>query len=216
MYLLSFLLTADLTKAEDCFVSGLEDSVKGSYVFRDWARLWARRTIIRNAVRMLAPRANPSAGTAVPGDSANCGFERAREADAAIASILGLEKFERIVFVLSVLERYSDQDCSVLLGCSRQDVGEARIRALQHVAESVASRRYCFENVDGQRQSYNSTASRALEDPSRTAVRLDNCIHKGKPETMPGRMFPFYEAIEGPATNLRRESRAIVFDHEFC
>src|ERR1039458_4345738 len=43
---------------------------------------------------------------------------------------------ERFVFVMSVLERYSDQDCSVLLSCSRQDVGETRMRALLHVAES--------------------------------------------------------------------------------
>ena len=38
MHLLSFLLTADLTKAEECFVSGLGDCVKGSHVFRNWAR----------------------------------------------------------------------------------------------------------------------------------------------------------------------------------
>ncbi len=136
MHLLSFLLTADLTKAEECFVSGLEDCAKGSYVFRDWARSWAQRTIIQNAVRMLAPRANHSTVTVAPGGPANCRFGRTQEADAAIASILALEEFERFVFVLSVLERYSDQDCSLLLGCSRQDVREARIRALQHLPES--------------------------------------------------------------------------------
>jgi hypothetical protein len=50
LHLLSLLLTADLTKAEDCFVSGLEDCVEGSCVFRDWARSWARRTIIQNSI----------------------------------------------------------------------------------------------------------------------------------------------------------------------
>jgi hypothetical protein len=137
MHVLSFLLTADLTKAEKCFVSGLEDCATGSYVFRDWARSWARRTIIQNAVRMLAPGANQSAATGAPSETASCGFGQTPEAHAAIASILGLEDFERFVFVMSVLESYSDQDCSVLLGCSRQDVREARIRALQHVAEST-------------------------------------------------------------------------------
>lgn len=46
--------------------------------------------------------------------------ERHANADlaSAIASMLELEDFERLVFVMSVLERYSDQDCSVLLGCS--------------------------------------------------------------------------------------------------
>jgi hypothetical protein len=116
MHLLSFLLTADLTKAEECFVSGLEDCVKERYVLRDWARSSARRTIIQNAVRMLAPRANQPTVTVAPGDPANCRFGRTQEADSAIASILALEEFERFVFVLSVLERYSDQDCSVLLG----------------------------------------------------------------------------------------------------
>jgi len=159
MHLLSFLLTADLTKAEECFVSGLEDCVKGSYVFRNWARSWARRTIIQNAVRMVAPRPSQSAGTAARSETVNCCFERTPEAHAAIASILGLEDFERFVFVMSVLEGCSDQDCSVLLGCSRQDVRDARTRALQHIAESVVSRRHSFEDVDGKRQSYHRTAS---------------------------------------------------------
>jgi hypothetical protein len=130
---LSFLLLADLAKAEACFVSGLDDCVKGNYVFRDWARSWARRTIIQNAVRMMAPRANGSVVTAVPGNAVNRTFERKQEADAAIVSILGPEDFERFVFVMSVLERYSDQDCSVLLGCFLRDIRDARMRAVMHV-----------------------------------------------------------------------------------
>ena len=35
--------------------------------------------------------------------------------------------------VMSVLERYSDLDCSVLLGCARRDVIAARIRGLQQI-----------------------------------------------------------------------------------
>jgi hypothetical protein len=42
LYRLSFLLTADQEKAHQCLVSGLEDSMKGSPVFKEWARLWAR------------------------------------------------------------------------------------------------------------------------------------------------------------------------------
>ncbi|MGB8065466.1 MAG: hypothetical protein WCF26_26520 [Candidatus Sulfotelmatobacter sp.] len=135
MHLLSFLLTADLAKAEECFVSGLENCVEGSYVFREWAQSWARRTIIQNAIRMVAPRPSQSAGTAARREAASCNFGRTPEAHAAIASILGLEDFERFVFVMSVLEEYPDQDCSVLLGCSRQDVRDARMRAVQHLAE---------------------------------------------------------------------------------
>ena len=135
IHLLSFLLTADQTKAEECFVSGLEDCVEGTYVFRDWAQSWARRTIIQNAIRMLAPRKDHSTVADVPSDAVSCSSGQTQDADYAIARILRLEHFERFVFVMSVLERYSDQDCSVLLGCSRQDVGETRRRALLNLAE---------------------------------------------------------------------------------
>jgi hypothetical protein len=136
MHLLSFLLTADPAEAEECFVSGLEDCVEGTYVFRDWARSWARRTIIQNAIRMLVPRKNHSTVADAPSDAVSCCFGRTQDAGYAISRILRLEHFERFVFVMSVLEKYSDQDCSVLLGCSRQDVGETRMQALLHVAES--------------------------------------------------------------------------------
>ena len=56
LYRLSFLLTADADKAERCFVSGLEDSLKGNRVFKEWARSWARRAIIQNAVRVVNPQ----------------------------------------------------------------------------------------------------------------------------------------------------------------
>ncbi len=136
MHLLSFLLTADLAKAEECFVSGLEDCIEGTYLFRDWAKSWARRTVILNAIRILAPRKNGSIVADVSTDTVSCSFGGTQDTDYAIARILRLEHFERFVFVMSVLERYSDQDCSVLLGCSRQDIGETRIRALLHVAEA--------------------------------------------------------------------------------
>ena len=156
IHLLSFLLTADQTKAEECFVSGLEDCVKGNHVFRDWARSWARRTIILNAVRILAPGRDHDTAATVPSDPVNCKFGRTPQADTAIASILGLGDFERFVFVMSVLERYPDQDCSVLLGCSRQDVREARMRALQHVAESDRIRTVAGSGVAAPLQSYHS------------------------------------------------------------
>jgi hypothetical protein len=139
LHLLSFLLTADHEKAEKCFVSGLDDCVEGNNVFREWARSWARRAIIQNAIRMLAPRREDPAGAPAPVDSADYGLGQTSKANTAIANILKLRDFERFVFVLSVLERYSDQDCSVLLGCSLQDVREARTRGLEQLAESATA-----------------------------------------------------------------------------
>jgi hypothetical protein len=40
LYLLSLLLTADPQEAEQCFLSGFEDSVSSTYVFKESAHLW--------------------------------------------------------------------------------------------------------------------------------------------------------------------------------
>ena len=48
-------------------------------------------------------------------------------------AVLRLEPFERFVYVMSVLERYSDLDCSVILGCARRDAIAARIRGLPQI-----------------------------------------------------------------------------------
>jgi DNA-directed RNA polymerase specialized sigma24 family protein len=129
LYQLSFLLTADRDLAQQCFVSGLEDSLKGSRVFKEWARSWARRAIIQNAVRVINPR---PIGESIPSSLNSSGKTLVAE-PAEIAAILELAPFERFVYVMSVLERYSDQDCSVLLGCSRRDANAARIRAFEQI-----------------------------------------------------------------------------------
>ena len=134
LYLLSYLLTGNREKAEQCFVAGIEDSVKSNFVFKEWARSWARRAIVQNAIRMIAPHPKHNArtiGSPELGDK----FQGTQETDAAIATVLALEDFERFVFVLSVLERYSDLDCSLHLSCSRVEIGEARMRALQQISE---------------------------------------------------------------------------------
>ncbi|HXM12932.1 MAG TPA: hypothetical protein VN946_23470 [Terriglobales bacterium] len=129
LYRLSALLTADHEKAEWCFVAGLKDSVNGSTVFKQWARSWARRAIIQNAVRVINPL--PMEKHA-PLSFNSHGKTLARE-QAEIAAVLELGPFERFVYVMSVLESYSDQDCSVLLGCARRDVLAARSRSLQRI-----------------------------------------------------------------------------------
>jgi DNA-directed RNA polymerase specialized sigma24 family protein len=137
LYQLSFLLTRNPEKAQRCFVSGFEDCVTGNPVFREWAHSWAKRTIIQNAIEELKPRPkrsnSPLSATIFPNiDQLSRGPGRHFEIDA----VLGLEDFERFVFVISILEHYSEQDCALLLGCSVQPVREARARALQRMASS--------------------------------------------------------------------------------
>lgn len=125
LYLLSFLLTGDQSLAEKCFVRGLEDAQKGNPVFKEWAQSWARRTIIQKAIEIVQPR--PAGGAT---------SRRASEAAAVppeLAAVVDLPAFERFVFVMSVLERNSDQECSLLLDCSRPEVAAARTRALQQI-----------------------------------------------------------------------------------
>lgn len=136
LYQLSLCLTADSAKAEQCFVSGLEDSLASNRVFKEWAHSWARRTVVQNAIRMMRPaRKQPVTVTAPTGE------QDTSESAVALAALLGLPTFERFVFVMSVLERISDQDCKTLLGCSRQDIAKARIQAFKKLAT--------FEQVPG-------------------------------------------------------------------
>ena len=137
LYLLSFLLAADRERAEQCFVSGLEDAVEGNPVFKEWARSWARRMIIVNAVRAVKPW--PPEENSCSSYALSNRNPMPAELQAEIAAVLRLEPFERFVYVMTALERYSDQECSLLLGCTRRDVIAARTRAFERVGSGVAS-----------------------------------------------------------------------------
>jgi len=126
LYQLSFLLTGNHQSAERCFVGGLEDSAKGP-VFKEWAQSWARRTIIRNAIQLMRPRPFDRNTTTVSQGVT----------DPASVAIFELPAFDRFVFVIAVLEGYSDQECSLFLDCAQVEVVAARTRALQQVARSA-------------------------------------------------------------------------------
>jgi hypothetical protein len=136
LYQLSFLLTGDHEKAEKCFVAGIEDSVKENRVFRDWARSWAKRVIVENAIRELKPR--PSLPSSSP--SATIFSDSAQSSGSGghfdLETVLGLGDFERFVFVMSVLENYSDHECTLLLGCSVLEIRQGRLHALEELASS--------------------------------------------------------------------------------
>src|ERR1700751_4027674 len=137
LYLLAFLLTADHGKAEQCFVSGLEDAVEGNPVFREWAHSWARRAIIQNAVRLINPRPGDASGGLRSASGGSNHKILPAEHHREISAVLGLEPFERFVYVMTVLEHYSDHECSLLLDCPRRDVLPARTRALEQVGRQV-------------------------------------------------------------------------------
>jgi DNA-directed RNA polymerase specialized sigma24 family protein len=140
LHRLALLLTGDQEKAEQCFVAGLEDSVNTNGVFKEWARTWAKRVIIRNAISLLKPG---------PGQHAASSPENVAQSDVslpsipdrapAISSVLALEDFGRFVFVITFLEGYSEHQCALLLNSSVQDVRNAYFRAAKHIATAEIS-----------------------------------------------------------------------------
>ena len=135
LYSLALMLAADPEKAEKLFVSGLDDCASGNPVFKEWARSWARRTIVKNAVRLIAPA--PVSPKRVLNTAASS--PSLPELPAEISAMVGLSPFERFAFILPVLEGYSDQDSALLLGCTRQTLIAARVRAEQQIARTVAA-----------------------------------------------------------------------------
>jgi len=170
LYLLSFLLTADDSTAQQCFVLGLEDSKRSNPVFKGWAESWARRMIITNAIRVIQPRPDETISGPV---STRQRVAINRENGAAalpkeIANILELPDFDRFVFVLRVLEGYSDRECSLLLGCTVSDLSTARVRIFQEMATSADLRdkelRGKLETIDSGRPVYNSVANNPVPE----------------------------------------------------
>ena len=136
LHQLAFLLTAYQAKAEQCFVAGLDDSIRGNPVFRQWARAWSKRAIIQNAIKTIAPvptRPSTIDGTYIV--SMQNGSSAKNIAIHVTPDVASWEPFERFVFVMAVLEGYSLRECSTLLGCQVQDVMVAKSLALQRLAE---------------------------------------------------------------------------------
>jgi len=134
LYLLSLLLTADPQKAEKCFVLGFDDSIKNKSVFKERANQWSRRCIILHAIRLLCPRPSDENESNEARLSPMTGEVPAEvRAYPHFARIVKLNPFERFVYIMSILEKYSDHECSLLLGCFRQDVIKARTAAIRRL-----------------------------------------------------------------------------------
>ena len=130
LYLLSFLLTADHDKAEQCLVSAMGECGEMSDVLVDWTR----GAVLKQAIQMIMP---------VP-DHTDCvsliSLKRSTmpAQNDPFAAILLLDAFERFVFVMSILEGQSDEECANLLRCSRRDVMIARVLALKRHSSTDA------------------------------------------------------------------------------
>lgn len=133
LYLLSLLLTGDHSLAEKCFVRGLADAKSSNPVFAEWAQSWAVRKIVQNAIEMIHPRSTENLSS---NSVSEHNTEHAITEPEEITRILTLTTFDRFAFVMSVLERYPDKECALLLDCTVSDLAAARIRAMQQIGKS--------------------------------------------------------------------------------
>jgi hypothetical protein len=145
LYLLALLLSGDQIAAEQCFTTASGLCMQGSHaVFKHSAASWCRRSVIKTAINIACPVPNLKGR---PHSLGNHG-ELNLGSRALLKRIQELPLFDRFVFVMSVLERYSDRECSVLLSCAVADILPARIRAMQQLSVNDQSNRSTYTTID--------------------------------------------------------------------
>jgi hypothetical protein len=130
LYFLAFLLTASHKEAEKCFTAAVEGAFKEYAVFKEWGRSWVKRTLIEKAIEIVSPLSDRQTGKR---DLWSAGLNEKHGVE--LNAVTEFAPFERFVFVMSVLERHSDRDCSLLLGCNPNKVSQARRNALRRLAD---------------------------------------------------------------------------------
>jgi DNA-directed RNA polymerase specialized sigma24 family protein len=135
---LALLLTASSEAAKRCLTRAFRECVTSSSVSKEWVLSWTRRMVIRKAISLvMGPERELFVNT---NDDADNGFiaffpDDLLDPIAQSESILDLPEFDRFVFVICVLERYSMHDCALLLGRSPREINEARQRVGNRVGQ---------------------------------------------------------------------------------
>ena len=137
LFCLAFLLTADADRAEDCIFRSIHECMKNTRVLREKMLAWVRNSVIRNGIAIVTELELDS-----PQDTQINSIPLTPESSQACvgtmdcsAGILQLSSFDRLVYVICIIEHYTSRHCALLLRRSREEVREARARALAHIAE---------------------------------------------------------------------------------
>ena len=130
LYSLALILTGEELRAEKCLLAAFDSCVEGSLVFQESAVAWSKRNVIKCAIRLMSPSRS---GLSRPDLIANhC--DSSSDQDRSLKSVKELSLFDRFVFVMSVLEGYSDRECALLLGCSYANIPAARVRSFHQIS----------------------------------------------------------------------------------
>ena len=125
---LALLLTGNSDAAAQCLSLASEQCLATSCVFKGWALTWVRRAVIRNAISLVIGPGQPLFVEAKGDAEKGLTIYPEGELSGPVANdqrILGFSQFDRFVFVICVIERYSVHDCAVLLRRSLRDVNDA-------------------------------------------------------------------------------------------
>jgi len=180
LYKLGFLLTTNHFLAEQCTLASLDEALNAKGIPKSAAESWSKRLVIKNALRIVRRE-----------------FGGEMDLDWPVASthefigwpfdaIIRLQLFERVVFVLSVLERFPDHECSRLLSCPISEIGAARIRALELLSKrddsekkTVTDRRLSIVLWRGER------AMTKLRRKARKTMNRTVAVHATAPNVQP-------------------------------
>jgi DNA-directed RNA polymerase specialized sigma24 family protein len=134
LYRIAFLLTTNHSYAEQCTLASLDEALNVDGIPRSSAESWIKRIIIKNALRMMR---SESPHCEMPEPLLNGTTDEFTEWP--FNAIIRLHPLERVVFVLSVLEKIAEDECSRLSGCAISEIGPARVRALELLSKLDAS-----------------------------------------------------------------------------
>ena len=145
LFRLSLNLTADIDMAERCLILAMRECLQSNCAFnsRELSRAWARRVVIRNAIHLAQAEESRKPGGSLSETTSYAqpqpNQHRATTVPESLA-VLNLPDFDRLVYVICVLEHYSIAHCALLLSRSEKDVNDARVRATTRVV--VAEERH--------------------------------------------------------------------------
>jgi DNA-directed RNA polymerase specialized sigma24 family protein len=141
----AYLLTGDHAFKIDLALEELDLDARGGRFFSNWLVAWSRRIAISKTLAAVRDElaasvrrtASQSAGRTAPtpGDwptacaATKPQFERA---------LLAIDVFPRTALVLSDLEKLSNEDAAVLLGCDRDLVRKGRMLGLRELGSNLA------------------------------------------------------------------------------
>jgi DNA-directed RNA polymerase specialized sigma24 family protein len=145
LYWLAFLLTGHCGISIDATVEALDLRAAGNPFFSAWMHGWSRKVVVAKALGAIREELAASASRV---DMKRCLRHRSPRQEWALSpettkiqlerALLAIDVFPRCAVLLSVFEKLSMDDTSILLNSDRDRVSAARSCGLQELAGNLA------------------------------------------------------------------------------